>query len=403
MKIVQINSTYGIGSTGKICRDISNMLTDRDVENYALYTIGYSNAPNAIKCSDKTYIKLQSLKSRVFGNYGFNSLRSTKKIISELDRIKPDIVHLHNIHSHDCNLEMLFDYFKSSRQKLIWTFHDCWAFTGYCPYFHMARCVKWENECNNCPLFRNYSFFADRSKMLFQKKRELFHDLDLTIVTPSKWLAGLVKKSFLKNYHVRVINNGIDLDVFKPTKNDFRSKYNIRSDKHIILGVAFDWGERKGLDVFVQLAKRLNSDKFQIVLVGTNDKIDKVLPQNIISVHRTQNQRELAGIYSEADLFVNPTREDNYPTVNMEAIACGTPVLSFNTGGSPEIIDETCGSIVEVDDIDTLEDEIIRICESKLCFDETYMEHARKFDKNKLFTEYINTYFEVENEDCIFI
>ena len=169
MKIVQINSTYGTGSTGKICRDISNMLTDRDVENYALYTIGYSNAPNAIKCSDKTYIKLQSLKSRVFGNYGFNSLRSTKKIISELDRIKPDIVHLHNIHSHDCNLQMLFDYFKSSRQKLIWTFHDCWAFTGYCPYFHMARCVKWENECNNCPLFRNYSFFADRSKMIFQK------------------------------------------------------------------------------------------------------------------------------------------------------------------------------------------------------------------------------------------
>ncbi|MGN1432188.1 MAG: glycosyltransferase [Ruminococcus sp.] len=390
MKIVQINSTYGIGSTGKICRDISELLTDKGVENYTLYTIGNSDAPNAIKCSDRIYVKLQALKSRILGNYGFNSLHSTKKIISELDRIKPDVVHIHNIHSHDCNLEMLFDYFNSSRQKLIWTFHDCWAFTGYCPHFYMARCVKWENECNNCPLFRNYSFFADRSKILFEKKRELLHDLELTIVTPSEWLAGLVKKSFLKNYPVRVINNGIDLDVFKPTKNDFRSKYNIHSDKHIILGVAFDWSERKGLDVFVQLAKRLNPDKFQIVLVGTNNKTDKVLPQNIISVHRTQNQQELAGIYSEADLFVNPTREDNYPTVNMEAIACGTPVLTFNTGGSPEIIDEACGSIAEVDDIDTLENEIIRICEMKPYSSEMCLTKAKTFDKNVKYAELID-------------
>ena len=299
MKIVQINSTYGIGSTGKICRDISEMLTEIGIENYSLYTIGNSNAQNAIKCSSQGYTMLQTLKYKLLGNYGFNSKRSTKRIIQELEKIKPDIVHLHNIHSHDCNLEMLFNYLKSSRQKLIWTFHDCWAFTGYCPHFHMARCVKWENECNNCPLFRNYSFFADRSKMLFQKKRELFHDLDLIIVTPSKWLAGLVKKSFLKNYPVKVINNGIDLDVFKPTKNDFRSKYNIRSDKHIILGVAFDWGERKGLDVFVQLAERLNYDKYQIVLVGTNETIDKDLPETILSIHRTKNQEELATIYSE--------------------------------------------------------------------------------------------------------
>lgn len=390
MKIVQINSTYGIGSTGKICRDISEMLTEIGIENYSLYTIGNSNAQNAIKCSSQGYTMLQTLKSKLLGNYGFNSKRSTKRIIQELEKIKPDIVHLHNIHSHDCNLEMLFDYFKRTKQKLIWTFHDCWAFTGYCPHFDMAKCNKWKNECNNCSLYKNFSFLVDKSKDLFDKKCELFIGLDIMIVTPSDWLAKLVKESFLKNYPVKVINNGIDLDIFKPTKNDFRSKYNIRSDKHIILGVAFDWGERKGLDVFVQLAKRLNSDKFQIVLVGTNDKIDKVLPQNIISVHRTQNQRELAGIYSEADLFVNPTREDNYPTVNMEAIACGTPVLSFNTGGSPEIIDETCGSIVEVDDIDTLENEIIRICEMKPYSFEMCLTKAKTFDKNVKYAELID-------------
>lgn len=398
MKIVQINSTYGMGSTGKICKDISEMLTEIGIENYSLYTIGNSNAQNAIKCSSQGYTMLQTLKSKLLGNYGFNSKRSTKRIIQELEKIKPDIVHLHNIHSHDCNLEMLFDYFKRTKQKLIWTFHDCWAFTGYCPHFDMAKCNKWKNECNNCSLYKNFSFLVDKSKDLFDKKCELFIGLDIMIVTPSDWLAKLVKESFLKNYPVKVINNGIDLDIFKPTKNDFRNIYNIPSDKRIILGVAFDWGERKGLDVFLKLAERLNYDKYQIVLVGTNETIDKDLPETILSIHRTKNQEELATIYSAADVFVNPTREEVLGLVNIEALACGTPGVVFNTGGTPECFNSRCGIVVENDDIDALEREIIRVCEEHPFLHTDCIERAGKFSKLLKCKEYIDLYERVNAE-----
>lgn len=213
----------------------------------------------------------------------------------------------------------------------------------------------------------------------------------MTLVTPSEWLAGLVKQSFLKDYPIRVINNGIDLEVFKPTPSNFRETYGC-GDKKIALGVAFGWGARKGLDVFLDLAKRLDSERYQIVLVGTDENVDKQLPNTVISIHRTQNQTELAKIYTAADVFVNPTREENYPTVNMEALACGTPVLTFQTGGSPEILDVTCGSVVPKNDIDALYREIIRICETAPYSIEACLKKAKQFDKNEKFQEYIDLY-----------
>lgn len=394
MKIVQINATCGIGSTGKICVGISELLADKGVENYILCSRsnGYSLG---IECANDYYTKLQALKSKVLGNYGFNSVIETKKIIAELDKIKPDIVHLHNIHGHDCNLAMLFKYFKKNNTKLIWTFHDCWAFTGYCPHFAMMKCDKWQTECHDCIQRKYYSWFFDRSKQLFNRKKALLSELDLTVVTPSQWLADLVKQSFLKDYPVEVINNGIDLGVFKPRESDFRKKHGI-DDKKIILDVAFGWDVRKGLDVFHELNKRLPDD-YKIVLVGTNAETDKRLPERIISIHRTQNQQELAEIYSAADVFVNPTREDNYPTVNMESIACGTPVITFKTGGSPETIDHTSGSVVECDDIDALEREIIRICEDKPYSKENCIAKAQEFEKVKRFQEYVDLYERVLN------
>lgn len=226
---------------------------------------------------------------------------------------------------------------------------------------------------------------------MFEKKKELFSGLDMTIITPSLWLADLVKESFLKNYPVKVINNGIDLSVFKPTKSDFRQKYGI-GEKYMLLGVADGWGIRKGLDLFVELSKRLDPSKYQIVLVGTNDSVDKQIPDGIISVHRTQNQQELAAIYTAADLFVNPTREENYPTVNMESIACGTPVLTFKTGGSPEILDETCGSVIEYDDIDTLESEIRFARLDKNFSQDDCLKKAQVFDADKKYKEYLALY-----------
>ena len=393
MKIVQINVTCGAGSTGKICISVSNLLSVENIANYILYVSGCSSFQNGVKYAFDKYIKLQALKSRILGNYGFNSQCATKRLINELDRIKPDIVHLHNLHGHNCNLTMLFSFLKEKKIKLFWTFHDCWAFTAYCPHFTMAKCDKWNKECHDCPQLKNYSWFFDRSKYLFNEKKRLFQGLDLTIITPSQWLANLVKQSFFKDYPVKVINNGIDISVFNPVKSDFREKYGL-VDKKIVLGVAFVWGVRKGLDVFIELAKRL-SDDYRIVLIGTDDNVDRQLPSNIISIHRTQNQKQLAEIYTASDVFANPTREEVLGMVNVESLACGTPVVTFRTGGCPECIDETCGSVVDCDDVDAMEFEIRRICEEKPYSKEACILQAKKFDMNDRFDEYVKLYKDI--------
>lgn len=392
MKIVQINATCGKGSTGKICVDISKLLTERNVENYILYCGDLSEYPLGICYATKRQIKVEAIRSHVNGLYGFNSQLITKSLLGRLDEIKPDVVHLHNLHGHNCNLESLFNYLKEHHIKVFWTFHDCWAFTAYCPHFTMTKCDKWKTGCKECPQYRDFSFFFDRSEALYQKKRELLTGLDLTIITPSQWLAALVKQSFLKTYPVKVINNGIDLSIFKPTASAFREKHNIPHDKFILLGVAFDWGRRKGLDVFTDLATRLDPQKYQIVLVGTNDRIDRLLPPQIISIHRTHNQQELAEIYTAADLFVNPTREETQGLVNLEALACGTPVITFRTGGSPECINNTCGSVVSCDDINAMEYEISWTCERRPYSEEMCKRHAVLFGIERCYSQYLQLF-----------
>ena len=334
------------------------------------------------------------LLSNFTGYHGCYSHISTGQFLRRIEKLNPDIIHLHNIHGDFLNLPMLFDYIKNHHIRVVWTLHDCWSFTGRCPYFTMAQCNKWKTGCGNCPYPKESYPQAqvDITAKMWKLKKEWFNGVeDMTIVTPSQWLADLVKESFLKDYPVKVINNGIDLSVFKPTESDFRQKHEI-DDKYMLLGVADSWGERKGLDVFIELSKRLDSTKYQIVLVGTNESVDKQLPDNIISVHRTQNQQELAEIYTAADLFVNATREENYPTVNMESIACGTPVMTFKTGGSAEIPDETCGVVVDCDDINALESEIIRIAAEKPFTEENCLHRAKQFDQNERFKDYIGLY-----------
>lgn len=394
MKIVQINSTCGSGSTGKICVAVSELLTKQEIENFILYTSGKSSYPLGIRYMSHVETKWQALKSKTIGNYGFQSIRATSRLLAEMDRIAPDIVQLHNLHSHNIHLGQLFSYFKERKIKVFWTFHDCWAFTGYCPHYTMIGCDQWaKGGCRNCPQRKHYSWFFDRSRMLFERKKQLFSGLDMIIITPSQWLADQVKRSFLKEYPVKVINNGIELSVFYPRETDFRKQYCLGS-KYILLGVAFGWGRRKGLDIFIRLAERLDPEKFQIVLVGTDDEVDKLLPPNVISIHRTENQAQLAEIYSAADLFVNPTREDTFPTVNMESLACGTPVLTFRTGGSPEIIDETTGVAVDCGDEGALMDAILRIERERPFSGENCRKRAMFFSEKEKFYEYIHIYNE---------
>ena len=390
MKIVQINSTCESGSIGKICKAVSQLLTKNNIENYILYTIGHSDYPLGINCGSGLETRWYALKARICGDYGFNALRSTKRILRELDRISPDIVHIHNIHSHDCDFSELFQYFKERRIKVFYTFHDCWAFTGYCMYFDAVNCNKWKTGCYDCPQRRKFSWFFDKSKELYEKKKQSLAGLDLTIITPSEWLANLTKESFLKNYQVRTINNGIDLAVFEPSVSDFRKHYNIEG-KFVILGSASVWEERKGLDTFINLSKQLSND-FCIVLVGTTTKIDKILPNNIISIHRTESQKQLAEIYSTADVLVNPTMEENFPTVNIESIACGTPVITYDTGGSAEMLNEQCGIVVKKGDFKSLLSEIISLQSGKRFNLSSCVNRAREYNQNLKFDEYLKLY-----------
>lgn len=390
MKIVQINSHCGSGSTGKICVAVSKLLTENGIENYILYGAGNSEYPLGKCYMSGLETKVQALQSRILGNYGLNSKAATKRMLQMLDEIQPDVVHLHNLHGHNCDLRMLFQYLREKKTKVFWTFHDCWAFTGYCPYYDMAGCDQWKTSCKNCPQKRKYSWFFDRSHYLFEKKKELYGDLDMTIITPSHWLAAQVKQSFLHKCEVKVIHNGIDLNVFQPRESDFREKYHCQN-KYIVLGVAFGWGLRKGLDVFVELSKRLD-DRFQIVLVGTDEKIDQQLPSNIISIHRTQDQIELAQIYTAADVFVNPTREDNFPTTHLEALACGTPVVTFDVGGSGEMLDSDCGCAMQKNDISALEKEIMSVCEGFSFSQKNCVWKAKAFAAEEKFKEYLNLY-----------
>ena len=396
MKIVEIN-TGNIGSTGNIMLGIAEIAKAEGHEVLVCCPDARDNRKKAVKdqlfIGDRLSRNLHLKCAELTGLNGCFSRLATKKFLKAVDKYRPDIIHLHNLHNCYINLPMLFNYIKKHNIPVVWTLHDCWAFTGHCPHFTMVKCDKWKTGCYHCPQYRQYpASYVDRTKTMWKLKKKWFTGVqNMTIVTPSQWLAGLVKQSFLQDYPVQVIHNGIDVSVFKPRKSNFRKEYNIRA-KYIILGVSFGWSARKGLDVFIELAKRLDPDSYQIVLVGTDETVDQQLPKDVISIHRTSNQIELAEIYSAADLFVNPTREEVLGLVNLEALACGTPGVTFRSGGSPECYDETCGAVVDCNDIDRMEQEIIRITSQSVFSEKDCLERAKAFDSSVKFQEYVSLY-----------
>jgi glycosyltransferase involved in cell wall biosynthesis len=394
MKVLQINSVCGYGSTGRIAMDIYKILREQGHECLIAYGRGTASEEiNSIKIGTKFDNYMHVAKTRLFDLHGFASTKATREFIEKAKKYNPDVIHLHNIHGYYINIELLFNYLKEINKPVVWTLHDCWTFTGHCAYFDYVGCNKWKNGCTNCSQKNGYpkSLLIDNSKKNYGIKKELFTGIkNMTIITPSKWLADLVKQSFLKEYDVKVINNGIDLDVFKPKSgSEFRKKYNIK-DKFIILGVANIWDERKGFKYFLELSKFIDENS-KIVLVGLNDKQLNQLPQNIIGIKRTNSVEELTEIYSSADVFANPTSEDNFPTTNLEALACGTPIITFDTGGSMECMDEKCGIVVEKGNIKGLVEAINKV-EMNGFDKKNILQRARKFNKNNKFNEYVKLY-----------
>lgn len=295
-KVVSVN-LGNHGSTGKIMKGISAVAQANGFETYmaypaSLYTRTVEN--NDIIICSSFWNRVNQKVAYYTGLNGCFAPVVTRKFLKRMDQINPNIFHFHNLHNSYINLPMLFDYVKHNRIKVLWTLHDCWAFTGHCPYFTLATCEKWKTGCGNCPQLNVYPpARIDKTNEMWKRKKQWFSGVEnLTIVTPSKWLAGLVEQSFLSQYPIKVINNGIDLSVFKPRESDVRNKYDIPNEKIVLLGVSFGWGDRKGLDVFKYLASKL-APRYQIILVGTDDNIDRELPPNIISIHRTQDQIEL--------------------------------------------------------------------------------------------------------------
>ncbi|MFW3361842.1 glycosyltransferase [Aerococcus viridans] len=395
MKILQINSTYLQGSTGKIVSDIHQLLLENGHESYVIYGRGKKREEkNIYKVSNYLEIFGDIFFTRTFNKHSESNWIATLKIIKLLKDIKPDVIHLHNIHGYYLNYGMLFKYIKKCNIPIIWLLHDQWAISGGAAHFDIDN-LDWNNprpvdlrKVNRTyPLTLNHSVKIARNNYL--KKKRSFTYENLTIVTPSNWLKEIIKRSYLSNNEIQVINNGINLNIFKPSKNS-------RNDsKIIILGVANIWSSTKGLDVFNKLARDLNEEIYKIIVVGVNKKQIDEISKSIISYERTDSIEELVNIYSEADIFINPTLEDNFPTVNLEAQACGVPVITYNTGGSSENISTKVGKIVEKGDYNNL---LLTIKEYRKKSKDTIdiaTKFASKYSKENMLNQYLDLYKKV--------
>ena len=353
MKILIINEVCGHTSTGRISAELAEKLEkERNEVKIAFGRDGY--VPERYQRfahrigSDKD-VKMHALLTRLTDKHGLGSKRATKEFLKWAEEYDPDMVWLHNLHGYYINYESLFEWIKKRPEmKVKWTLHDCWVYTGHCVFYSYQGCERWKTRCHNCPQKKKYpsSILIDNSKSNYERKKATFQGVkDLEIITPSNWLADQVKQSFLKDYPITVVHNEIDKTKFKPTPSDLRERFGIQNKK-IILGVANVWEERKGLNDFIELSKMLD-EKYVIVLVGLSDKQIKALPDGIIGIQKTNDVTELAGIYTTADYFVNPSREETFGMTALEAAACGTKSIVYKGTACEEIAEEYGGIAVE--------------------------------------------------------
>lgn len=402
-KLLQINPVIRTNtSTGRIMQEIGELAMANGWESYVAYSGGRDGVKpcksKLMPVGGKLDVAFHGLWTRLTDRHGLASWFATKRFIREIKELKPDVIHIHNIHGYFLNYKMLFEYLKETEIPVIWTVHDCWLYTGHCYYYSSIGCDKWMSGCGNCPQRTAFpaSWFIDRSKQNLKDKSDAFNSIKdkLTIVPVSEWIRGEMSRSILQNCHYQVIHNGIDLNVFDVQTDDkaVREKYGL-GDKHVILGLASIWSKEKGWDDFMEMSKMLNEDEV-IVIVGVTEEQQKRLPENIVGIRRTENVRQLAELYSAAVAFVNPTWQDNYPTVNLESIACGTPVVTYRTGGSIEAVTEKTGYVVEQGDVKGLLDAVREIeRKGNLEYKADCRAHAlANFRKEDRYADYLKLY-----------
>ena len=393
MKVLQIN-TFGNLSTGKIAVDIYRTLRAHGSEGAVAFA--RNEVPGDVpsfKIGNPLSVYTDGVLTRLTDKAGHYSKGATEKLIKQIKEYDPDIIHLHNLHGYYINVPMLFDYLKEADKPVVWTLHDCWAYTGHCCYYSMAGCDKWKlTGCSKCPQKKAYpaSIFKDNSSRNFSEKNQMFHSVkNLHLVCVSKWLDNELRASFLKDIPSRVIYNGIDTSVFKPCSGNFRIKYDV-GDKRIVLGVASTWDTRKGLADFIGLSKILD-ERYKIVLVGLNDKQKASLPDNMLGIGRTDGPKELAEIYSASNVLFNASVEETFGLPNVESLACGTPVVAYNCTGIPETMTENDGYIVEPHDLKTVALKIGEICDAGKRIEVS----SFRFPKDKTYEAYMKLYEEL--------
>ena len=388
-KLLQINECLNF-STGKIAQQIGEVAIDSGWESWIAYSGRQKSIPsksNVIKVGSTFTSIAHYVNFRMFDKEGLCSNYQTKSLIERIKSIAPDIIHLHNIHDHWLNYELLFDYLSHINKPIVWTQHDCWAFTGGCMYYDLLGCNKWKEECDKCPDTRS---IINRANFNYRNKKRYISKLDKIVFVPvSDWLANALRESAFSKKPIVTIHNGIDIDTFRPlARNKNKTTFNI-------LGVAAVWDARKGLTDFIKLRSMLPEKDFSITLVGLNKKQIQSLPLGITGIERTQNVEELAKLYSEADVFVNPTYSDNFPTTNIEALACGTPVITYKTGGSPEAIDDKTGVVINQGEVEALSQAVNELSKKPLERKACRIRAIENFDKNKCFEQYISLYNEL--------
>lgn len=395
--LLQINIVVNFGSTGRIIEELGETAVKNGWHSYIAYgRKDKPDNPKMIRIGSDWDVIFHGLLTRIFDKHGFGSHNATYKLLEQIEKIKPDIIHLHNLHGYYINIEILFNYIAIRNIPVVWTLHDCWPITGHCVYFDAISCQKWKTNCFNCPQKHEYpaSYLIDNSENNYALKNKIFNSLNkLTLVPVSKWLEEIIKKSYLAKYPTYVINNGIDIELFHPVQQTtIREKYSIK-DKFVILGVSSIWSPRKGLDDFIKLSKELDSS-YCIILVGLNHYQKLFLPSNIIGLGRTDSTQELVSFYSEADVFINPSLEESFGLTTVEAFACGTPAIVFNATASPKLIIPETGFIVEKGDIKGLVEAINTIKrKGKKSFSQACQKLAKKlYNKNYRHIDYINLY-----------
>lgn len=391
-----INVALNWGSTGKIVEGIGKLALSNGWEVYVAHGARYRNASElkSIQVTSKCGEMLHYVESSLFDAQGLGSCCETKWFLKKMDKIKPDLVHIHNIHGCFINYPLLFKYLKEHNIPVVWTLHDCWSMTGHCTHFMRTDCQKWKTRCHHCPQKKTFpaTYLLDRSRRNYILKKGLFTSMPVMhITTVSNWLKGIAEASYLNKYPVAVVPNGIKTEVFTPEASNIKEQYGLQGKK-LLLAVAIGLDERKGLYDYINLAEKLSAD-YQLMLVGLTEEEQKALPKSIIGVKRTNGAKELAAYYSAADTLLSLSYEETFGLTIAEAMACGTPAIVYDNTAQPELITDETGRVVSTGDVDAVLAAIKEVCSKPK---ETYTNKCRSFalqyDEALSYQKYLDIY-----------